>query len=156
MPHQYLFDLGIFQKNKKLNREGDITGLVKVAVDVSFLIEIDYSIEAFVRGNSQIFFHFGKNPISKNLRIGPTIFDKRLLVKSPFDRVSDRNVRNFKTPVIGISSPLPELQLAHAPPHSLALSKRNSGKCMFPGGSRACPRGQFAIAYVQDPLLLIY
>ena len=107
-------------------------------------------------GTVQYFSIFGKNPISKNLEIGPTIFDKRLLLKSPFYRVSDRNVRNGKTPVIGLASPLPELQLMHAPPHSLAVSKRNSGKCMFPGGSRACPWGGFAIAYVRAPLLSIY
>ena len=86
-------------------------------------------------GTAQYFSIFGENLILKNLEIGPTIFDKRLLVKSPFDRVSDRNVRNGKTPVIGIASPLPELQLVHAPPHSLATSKRNAGECMLPGGS---------------------
>ena len=87
------------------------------------------------RGHSPIFSIPGKNPISKNLKIGPTIFDKRLLVKSPFDRVSDRNDRNGKTPVIGLESPLPDLELVHDPPHSLAASKRNAGECMFPGES---------------------
>ena len=110
----------------------------------------------WVGGTAQYFSIFGKNPISKNLEIGPTIFDKRLLVKSPFDRVSDRNVINGKTPVIGLESPLLELQLVHAPPHFLAVSKQNAGECMFPGGSRACPRGQFSIAYVQASLLSIY
>ena len=89
-------------------------------------------LPAPVKGHSPTFYFFGENPISKNLEIGPTIFDKRLLVKSPFERVSDRNVRNGKMPVIGLSSPLPELQLVYAPPHSLAVSKRNAGKCMFP------------------------
>ena len=108
-----------------------------------------------IGGTAQSFFIIGKNPISENLKIGPTIFDIWWLVKSPFDRVIDRNVRNGKTPVIGIASPLPEIQLVHAPPHALAVSKRNSGKCMFPGGSRACSWQKFAIAYVRAPLLLV-
>ena len=87
-----------------------------------------------------MFLIFRENPISKNLEIGPTIFDKRLLVKSSFDRVSNRNDRNGKTLFIGISSPLLDLQLVHAPPHSLADIKRDAGECMFPGGSRACPQ----------------
>ena len=91
------------------------------------------------RGHSPIFFIFGKNPISKNLEIGQTIFDKILFVKSPFDRVSDRNDRNRKMPVIGIASPLPNIQLVHAPPRSLEDSKRNAGERMFSGGYRACP-----------------
>ena len=39
----------------------------------------------------------------------------------------------------------------HALPHFLAVSKQNAGECMFLGRSGACPRRQFAIAYVQPP-----
>ena len=46
MPHQYLLDLSIFPKKKKLNREVDITGLLEVNFQGSCLIEIDASIEA--------------------------------------------------------------------------------------------------------------
>ena len=107
------------------------------------------------RGHSPIFFHFREKPDLKNLEIGPTILDIWWLVKIHFDRVSDRNVRNGKTPVIWLASTLPELQLVHYPPHSLAVSKQNAGECMFPGGYRACPWRKFAIAYVRAPLLLI-
>ena len=47
MPDQYLLDLSIFPKKKKLNSEGDITGLLEVTVQVSLLMEIDASREAF-------------------------------------------------------------------------------------------------------------
>ena len=47
MPHQYLLDLSIFPKNKNLNREGDITGLIEVTVQGSYLMEIYASREAF-------------------------------------------------------------------------------------------------------------
>ena len=47
MPHQYLLDISIFTKNKKLNREGDITGLLEVNFQGSCLMEIDVSREAF-------------------------------------------------------------------------------------------------------------
>ena len=47
MSQLYLLDLIIFLKKKKLNREGDTTGLVEVTVHVSCLMEIDSSIEAF-------------------------------------------------------------------------------------------------------------
>ena len=40
-------DLSIFPKKKKLKREGYITGLLEVNVQVSCLIEIDASREAF-------------------------------------------------------------------------------------------------------------
>ena len=48
MPHQYLLDLRIFSKKKKLNREIDITGLLEVTVKGIYLIEIYASREAFV------------------------------------------------------------------------------------------------------------
>ena len=47
MPHQYLLDIRILPKNKKLNREGDITGLLEVTVQGSYLMEIYASREAF-------------------------------------------------------------------------------------------------------------
>ena len=47
MPQLYLLDLSILLKNKKLNREGDITGLIEVTVQVSCLMEKDSSREAF-------------------------------------------------------------------------------------------------------------
>ena len=47
MPHQYLLGLSIFNKNKEVNREGDITGLLEVTVQVSCLMEIYASKEAF-------------------------------------------------------------------------------------------------------------
>ena len=47
MPHQYLLDISIFPKNKKLNREGDITGLLEVTVQEIFLMEINASRDAF-------------------------------------------------------------------------------------------------------------
>ena len=47
MPQIYLLDLIIFPKKKKLNWEGDITGLLEVNVNGSCLIEIDDSREAF-------------------------------------------------------------------------------------------------------------
>ena len=47
MPHQYILDLSIFSKNKKLKREGDITGLLEVTVEGIFQIKIDASQEAF-------------------------------------------------------------------------------------------------------------
>ena len=45
MPQLYLLHLSIFPKNKKLNREGDITGLLEVPVQGSCLTEIDSSRE---------------------------------------------------------------------------------------------------------------
>ena len=47
VPQLYLLDLRILPKNKKLNREGDITGLVEVTVQVSLLMEKDASREDF-------------------------------------------------------------------------------------------------------------
>ena len=47
MPHQYLLDLSILQKKKKLSKEGDITGSVEVTVHGSCLMEKDASREAF-------------------------------------------------------------------------------------------------------------
>ena len=47
MPQLYLLDLRFFPKKKKLNWEGDITGLLDVNVHGIFLMEIDYSREAF-------------------------------------------------------------------------------------------------------------
>ena len=47
MPQLYLLDLSIFPKKKKLNREGDITGLLEVTVQGSFLMEKYASREAF-------------------------------------------------------------------------------------------------------------
>ena len=47
MPHQYLLDLSLSPKNKKLNREGDITGLLEVTFHGIYLMEIDASKEAF-------------------------------------------------------------------------------------------------------------
>ena len=47
MPQQYLLDLSILPKNKKLNREGDITGLLEVTVQGSFLMKIGAPREAF-------------------------------------------------------------------------------------------------------------
>ena len=47
MPQLYFLDLSIFPKNKKLNREGDITGLVEVIVNGSGLMGKDASREAF-------------------------------------------------------------------------------------------------------------
>ena len=41
-------DLSIFPKEKKLKREGDITGVLEVTFQGIFLMEIDASIEAFV------------------------------------------------------------------------------------------------------------
>ena len=47
MPHQYLLDLRIFPKKKKLNKKGDITGLLEVNIQGIFLMEIYASKEAF-------------------------------------------------------------------------------------------------------------
>ena len=47
MPKLYLLGLSIFPKKKKLNREGDTTGLVEVTVQGSCLLEKDASREAF-------------------------------------------------------------------------------------------------------------
>ena len=47
VPHKYLLDISIFHKNKKLSKEGDITGSLEVTVQVSCLMEKDASIEAF-------------------------------------------------------------------------------------------------------------
>ena len=47
MPHQYLLDLSIKQKKKKPSWEGDITGLLEVTVQGSFLTERDAYNEAF-------------------------------------------------------------------------------------------------------------
>ena len=46
VPQLYPLDLSILTKNKKLNREGYITGLLEVTVQLSRLMEIDTSIEA--------------------------------------------------------------------------------------------------------------
>ena len=48
MPQLYLLDVSISPKNKKLNREVDITGLLEVTVQVILIIEIYVSREAFV------------------------------------------------------------------------------------------------------------
>ena len=85
---------------------------VMVAAYAMFIYNLSLTV---IWGTAQYFSIFGKNPISKNLEIGPTILDIWWLVKSPFDRVSDRNVRNGKTPVIGLASPLLDLQLVHPP-----------------------------------------
>ena len=47
MPHRYLLDLSILQKNEKLSKEGDITGSVEVTVHGSCLMEKDVSREDF-------------------------------------------------------------------------------------------------------------
>ena len=47
VPHQYLLDLRILPKKKKLNRERDITGLLEVNAQGSFPMEINASREAF-------------------------------------------------------------------------------------------------------------
>ena len=47
VPQQYLLDISIMPKNKKLNREGDITVLLEVNVQRSCLMKIDSSREAF-------------------------------------------------------------------------------------------------------------
>ena len=47
MPHQYLLDISILPKNKKLNRKGNITVLVEVTVQGSCLMEKYASREAF-------------------------------------------------------------------------------------------------------------
>ena len=47
MPQLYLLDLSILPKKKKLNREGDTTGLVEVTVQGSCLMEKYASREAF-------------------------------------------------------------------------------------------------------------
>ena len=47
MSHQYILDLRIFPKKRKLNREVDIKDLLEVTVQGSCLMEIDAFIEAF-------------------------------------------------------------------------------------------------------------
>ena len=47
MPHEYLLDLSILLKKKKLNREGDIPGVLKVTVKGTLLMELYAYIEAF-------------------------------------------------------------------------------------------------------------
>ena len=47
MPQLNLLDLSIFTKKKRLNSEGDITGLIEVTVQRSCLMEIYASREAF-------------------------------------------------------------------------------------------------------------
>ena len=47
MPHQNLLDLSILSKKEKLNREGDITVLLKFTVQGSCIMEIDSFIKAF-------------------------------------------------------------------------------------------------------------
>ena len=47
MSQLYLLDLIIFPKKKKLNREGDTTGIVEVTVQGSCLMGKDPSIESF-------------------------------------------------------------------------------------------------------------
>ena len=47
MPHQYLLDHIISPKKKKLNREGDITGLLEVTVQGICLMVIDASRKVF-------------------------------------------------------------------------------------------------------------
>ena len=47
VPHQYLLDLSILQKKKKLSKEGDITGSLEVIVQGSLLMEKYSSREAF-------------------------------------------------------------------------------------------------------------
>ena len=47
MPQLYLLDLSIFPRKKKLNREGDKTGLLEVTVHGSCLMEKYASKEAF-------------------------------------------------------------------------------------------------------------
>ena len=69
MPQLYLLDLSILPKNKKLNREGDITGLLEVTVQGSCLMEIDSSREAF---------GFARDLISSTRRC--TIFDKFVVI----------------------------------------------------------------------------
>ena len=46
--HKYLLGLSILKKDKKLERDRDITGLLEVTVQVGFLMEIYASREAFV------------------------------------------------------------------------------------------------------------
>ena len=47
MLHQYLLDLSILPKEKKLEREGDITGLLEVTVQGVSLMGKYYSREDF-------------------------------------------------------------------------------------------------------------
>ena len=47
MPHQCLLDLRFFQKKKKINREGGITGLLEVTVHGIRIMKIYAYIEAF-------------------------------------------------------------------------------------------------------------
>ena len=70
MPQLYLSDLNIFPKNKKLNREGDNTGLVEVTVNGSRLMEIDDSREAF---------GFARDVIGST-RKGCTIVNKSIVI----------------------------------------------------------------------------
>ena len=53
------------------------SGLIRWCVQIYVMLMTVY------RGHIPIFFS-GKNPISKNLKIGPTIFDKILLREKPF------------------------------------------------------------------------
>ena len=47
VPKLYILDIIILPKNKKLNRKGDITGLLEVTVHGSCLMERDAYREAF-------------------------------------------------------------------------------------------------------------
>ena len=69
MPHKYLLDLRILQKNKRLSREGDITGFLEVTVKGSCLMEKYASREAF---------GFARDVISSTR--GCTIVDKFIVI----------------------------------------------------------------------------
>ena len=69
MPHQYLLDLIILHKKKKLSKEGDITGSLEVTVQGSCLMEKDASREAF---------GFARDVIGST--IGCTIADKFIVI----------------------------------------------------------------------------
>ena len=69
MPLQDLLDLSILHKNKKLSKEGDITGSLEVTVQGSCLMEKDTSREAF---------GFARDVIGST--IGCTIVDKFIVI----------------------------------------------------------------------------
>ena len=69
MPQLYLLDLSIFPKEKKLNREGDTTGLVEVTVQGSFLMEKYISREAFGFARDVIGSTRGCNIVNKSIVI---------------------------------------------------------------------------------------
>ena len=69
MLHQYLLDLSILPKEKKIEREGDITGLLEVNFQGGCLIERDASREAFC---------FARGVIGSTRR--RTIFKKLLMI----------------------------------------------------------------------------